>query len=144
MRAIAALLAFAVAALGWGPSASAAEASAGRGDAVSLEHAERAESRLVLALATVGGVRLADLPPEAREALARIERGGPFPYDKDGTVFGNREGLLPARPRGYYREYTVRTPGARDRGARRIVVGGAGEHAYYTDDHYRTFRRIQR
>jgi ribonuclease T1 len=82
------------------------------------------------------------LPPEARATLASIERGGPFPYRKDGSTFGNREGLLPAQARGYYREYTVRTPGARDRGARRIIAGAGGER-YYTDDHYRSFKRIR-
>lgn len=82
------------------------------------------------------------LPPEARQTLALIKAGGPFPYKQDGRVFGNREGLLPKRHRGYYREYTVRTPGARDRGARRIVAGQGGEY-YYTDDHYRSFRRIR-
>lgn len=86
------------------------------------------------------------LPAEARETLALIRRGGPFPYAKDGTVFQNREGLLPRRPRGYYTEYTVRTPGARNRGARRIVAGGdptrSGEY-WYTDDHYQSFRRIR-
>lgn len=88
-------------------------------------------------------MHLADLPPEARQTLALIKRGGPFPYRKDGTVFGNRERLLPAKPRGYYREYTVPTPGARDRGARRIVAGGDPPHEfYYTDDHYQSFRRI--
>jgi len=81
------------------------------------------------------------LPAEARETLALIKAGGPFPYTKDGTAFGNREGLLPKRQRGYYREYTVKTPGAKNRGARRIVAGGSGEF-YYTDDHYRSFRRI--
>ena len=83
----------------------------------------------------------AELPREARETLALVKRGGPFPYRRDGTTFGNFEKRLPARPRGYYREYTVPTPGARDRGARRIVAGG-GEY-YYTDDHYRSFRRIR-
>jgi ribonuclease T1 len=73
--------------------------------------------------------------------LALIERGGPFPHAKDGTVFGNREGRLPAQPHGYYREYTVPTPGAKNRGARRIVRGKGGE-TYYTRDHYRTFERI--
>jgi len=90
---------------------------------------------------TLPGVRVADLPPEARTTLRLIERGGPFPYRKDGTVFGNRERLLPIHPRGYYREYTVRTPGSPDRGARRIVAGERGER-YYTADHYRSFRRI--
>ena len=88
-----------------------------------------------------GEIRAADLPGEARATLALIKAGGPFPYEKDGTVFGNREGRLPPERRGYYREYTVRTPGSRDRGARRIIAGKPGEY-YYTDDHYRTFRRI--
>jgi guanyl-specific ribonuclease Sa len=84
------------------------------------------------------------LPPEAVATLEAIERGGPFPYDRDGTVFQNRERLLPERPRGYYREYTVITPGSRDRGARRIVAGGQPPEAYYyTDDHYRSFRRVE-
>jgi ribonuclease T1 len=84
----------------------------------------------------------AELPPEARHMLLLIQRGGLFPYAKDGTVFGNREGILPSRQRGYYHEYTVRTPGASDRGARRIIEGKNGEY-YYTDDHYRTFKRIR-
>jgi len=83
-----------------------------------------------------------ELPREAQATLALIKAGGPFPYQQDGRTFGNREGLLPKRDRGYYREYTVRTPGTKDRGARRIVGGRGGEH-YYTEDHYRTFRRIR-
>ena len=98
----------------------------------------------------VGEIEAAALPKEARETLALIKAGGPFPYRKDGTVFGNREKRLPLRERGYYREYTVKTPGSRDRGARRIVAG-AGERGdvrtsgeyYYTDDHYNSFRRIR-
>lgn len=82
------------------------------------------------------------LPAEARDTLERIERGGPFPYRKDGTTFHNRERLLPVRGRDYYREYTVPTPGRRDRGARRIVTGAGGER-YYTDDHYRSFKRVR-
>lgn len=78
--------------------------------------------------------------------LALIQQGGPFQHDKDGTVFGNRERLLPPHPRGYYREYTVRTPGVGHRGARRIVCGGqqarAPDACYYTEDHYASFRRI--
>lgn len=93
------------------------------------------------AFSGVGEIRFDQLPPEARHTLALIRKGGPFPYDKDGTVFGNREGLLPKQPRGHYREYTVRTPGSRDRGARRIVAAQSGAF-YYTDDHYRSFRRI--
>lgn len=84
------------------------------------------------------------LPAEAHATLQLIQRGGPFEYDRDGTVFQNREGRLPPEPRGYYREYTVPTPGSRDRGARRIVTGGDPPNVYYyTDDHYRTFRRIE-
>lgn len=78
---------------------------------------------------------------QLEKTLALIERGGPFPYPKDGTVFGNREGLLPPQPRGYYREYTVPTPGAKNRGARRVVRGKKGE-TWYTRDHYKSFVRI--
>lgn len=95
----------------------------------------------VLAFGFSNDVSLAQLPGEARETLALIKAGGAFPHQRDGAVFGNREGLLPKRERGYYREYTVKTPGAKDRGARRIVAGRTGEY-YYTDDHYRSFRRI--
>jgi ribonuclease T1 len=95
------------------------------------------------ALASSESVRLDELPAEVRATLARIEAGGPFPYARDGAAFGNRERQLPPRSRGYYREYTVKTPGVRGRGPRRIVAGQAGEY-YYTDDHYRTFRRIIR
>ena len=82
-----------------------------------------------------------DLPAEALDTLALIEAGGPFPYDQDDGVFGNREGLLPDRFDGYYREYTVETPGSDDRGARRIIVGDDGE-IYYTDDHYESFVEV--
>jgi len=87
-------------------------------------------------------IHVTQLPPEGRATLALIKRGGPFPYAQDGTVFQNREGRLPAQPRGYYREYTVPTPGARDRGARRIVAGRGGDY-WYTADHYRSFKRIR-
>lgn len=83
-----------------------------------------------------------ELPPEARTTLKLIKVGGAFPYKKDGTTFYNRERRLPARERGYYKEYTVRTPGTRHRGARRIVAGSRGEF-YYTGDHYRTFKLIK-
>lgn len=84
------------------------------------------------------------LPREAHAVLARIAQGGPFPYRQDGGVFSNRERLLPPQPRGYYREYTVDTPGSADRGARRIITGGSPPHEYwYTDDHYRSFRRFE-
>lgn len=84
------------------------------------------------------------LPAEARETLERIGRGGPFPYRQDGVVFQNREGRLPSRPRGYYHEYTVPTPGERDRGARRIITGGDPPREYfYTSDHYQSFRKLE-
>lgn len=87
-------------------------------------------------------VTVAELPYEAQQTLTLIRTGGPFPYARDGIVFGNYEKILPQRPRGYYQEYTVRTPGRRDRGPRRIIAGQRGEY-FYTDDHYRTFRRIR-
>lgn len=91
-------------------------------------------------------VRVDELPKQAVDTLRLIRQGGPFPYEKDGTVFGNRERLLPSHPRGYYREYTVKTVGARNRGARRIVCGGvhktAPDACFYTADHYASFRRI--
>lgn len=93
-----------------------------------------------------GDIALDALPPQALQTLELIRRNGPYPFDRDGVVFGNRERSLPARPRGYYHEYTVKTPGARSRGALRIVCGGdqpAARECYYSDDHYRTFRRIQ-
>ena len=85
---------------------------------------------------------VAALPAEARETLRLIKQGGPYQFDRDGTVFGNFERLLPQRERGYYREYTVKTPGTKSRGARRIIAGRGGEF-YYTDDHYKSFRRIR-
>lgn len=91
-------------------------------------------------------IAAAQLPEQGQKILALIHQGGPFRYDKDGTVFGNRERLLPRQPRGYYREYTVRTPGVSHRGARRIVCGGQvptrPDACYYTEDHYASFRRI--
>lgn len=95
------------------------------------------------ALATI---KVAELPQQGQQTYERIHQGGPFPYEKDGTVFGNRERLLPAAKRGFYREYTVKTPGSRDRGAKRIVCGGqpkAPDACFYTADHYSSFRRIQ-
>ncbi len=89
----------------------------------------------------VDRVFAANLPSEARQTLALIKAGGPFPYERDDIVFGNFEKRLPLHQRGYYREYTVKTPGRRDRGPRRIVAGQNDEF-YYTDDHYRSFRRI--
>ena len=103
----------------------------------------QAKASLALAADTVA---VAQLPPQGRSMLTLIYRGGPFRHDKDGVVFGNRERQLPASARAYYREYTVRTPGERSRGARRIVCGGleaaAPDACFYTDDHYASFRKI--
>jgi ribonuclease T1 len=87
-------------------------------------------------------ISIVKLPVEARDTFHLIKQGGPFPYPRDGVVFGNREHQLPKRSRGYYHEYTVKTPGARNRGARRIVCGIVPE-CYYTDDHYQTFKLIK-
>jgi len=92
---------------------------------------------------TLPVVALASLPAEAQDTVALIDAGGPFPYDRDGIVFENREHLLPSEPTGYYHEYTVPTPGSSDRGARRIITGSARE-MYWTDDHYQSFERIAR
>jgi ribonuclease T1 len=105
-----------------------------------LVHARQSTSADAIAV-----IAVADLPAQGRQTLQLIRDGGPFPYSKDGTVFGNRERLLPSRQRGYYLEYTVKTPGSRDRGARRIVCGGqprTPDACYYTSDHYASFRRI--
>jgi ribonuclease T1 len=90
---------------------------------------------------TSGVVQAADLPYEARQTLALIRKGGPYPHPRDGAVFANREGRLPRASRGTYREYTVYTPASRDRGARRIIAA-SGDAFWYTADHYRSFRRI--
>jgi ribonuclease T1 len=90
----------------------------------------------------IATVNVGDLPKEARQTVALIKKGGPYPYQKDGSIFGNFERLLPLHERGYYREFTVPSPSARNRGARRIILGKAGE-LYYTDDHYASFRRIR-
>jgi ribonuclease T1 len=90
-------------------------------------------------------IAAADLPKEARVTLEQIRDKGPFPYERDGISFGNREGMLPPKPHGYYHEFTVRTPGSRTRGARRIICGGAKgtiEDCYYSDDHYQSFKSI--
>ena len=92
--------------------------------------------------AALADVEIAALPPEARDTLLLIRKGGPYPYAKDGAVFGNREGALPRQKRGYYREYTVKTPHERTRGARRIIAGSDGDF-YYTEDHYNHLRRIR-
>lgn len=107
--------------------------------------AEGVQARQLVTPSALTEIPLSSLPAQGRETYQLIHQGGPFPYEKDGTVFGNRERLLPSEKRGYYREYTVRTPGSKNRGARRIVCGGAAtkpEFCYYTADHYASFRRI--
>jgi ribonuclease T1 len=103
-------------------------------------------SLTVAAAPVLGVVQASQLPLEARTTYRLVRSGGPFPYSKDGMVFGNRERELPAKSRGFYREYTVKSPGAQDRGARRIVCGGYAaarpEACYYTEDHYSSFRKI--
>lgn len=105
---------------------------AGAGSSVSAESRRPA----------INEISVAELLAEARETLALIKNGGPYPYQRDGVIFGNYERVLPLHDRGYYLEYTVPTPGVRNRGVRRIVAGKNGEY-YYTDDHYRSFRRIR-
>jgi ribonuclease T1 len=106
--------------------------------------------------AAAGALHVSELQQEARETLAIVQRGGPFPYERDGTVFGNYERLLPLERRGYYREYTVPTAGLAHRGTRRLIVGcervrsaprtfdgcSGAPHVYYTDDHYRSFHQV--
>ena len=131
-------------------------------DAVTFKNARKAVALALVAALSVFGtglvqskeappgnvpiIALSDLPVQGQAIMKLIYQGGPFRYDKDGTVFGNREKLLPLRQRGYYREYTVRTPGERSRGARRIVCGGlqptSPNACYYTADHYASFRQI--
>ena len=110
-----------------------------------LAHAQREDNRQATTAKrpqlAIADIAVKSLPPEARETLALIEKGGPYPYDRDGIVFSNFEKRLPAKDRGYYQEFTVRTPGVKHRGARRIVTGKGGEK-YYSDDHYNTFKRI--
>ncbi|MEU2767736.1 ribonuclease domain-containing protein [Streptomyces diastaticus] len=127
---IAAVTALAAALLIGGPAAAQA-APAQAPTAHSLQAAVAAQA--------VGDICYSDLPAQAHDTLDLIEAGGPFPYPQDGTVFQNREGLLPAQSTGYYHEYTVETPGSDNRGARRIVTGSAADEDYYTADHYASF-----
>jgi len=103
----------------------------------SADHASQTQSN-----AQSDSINVTELPNEARDTLRAIKQGGPFEFDRDGVVFSNFERALPKQARGYYHEYTVKTPGVRSRGARRIISGSVGEY-YYTSDHYRTFLRIR-
>jgi len=112
---------------------------------ISLGGTELVHARRPVPADNLAQVTVAELPLQGRQTYRLIQQGGPFQYDKDGSVFGNRERLLPARQRGYYLEYTVKTPGSRNRGARRIVCGGqpkTPDACYYTGDHYASFSRI--
>jgi ribonuclease T1 len=120
------------------PSAGPADGPVATAGAASIGSSDHATPRSGLAT-----VPVAALPPQAVAMLALIDRGGPFRYAQDGSTFSNLEGHLPGRPRGYYREYTVTTPGASDRGARRLIVGRDGD-VYYTSDHYESFRQVIR
>jgi ribonuclease T1 len=120
---------------------SSAPSSASSASSATTVAAAPATAPDVTVPAGMATVRRAALPPEARRTLALIDAGGPFPYARDGIEFENRERLLPVRAAGWYREYTVATPGADDRGARRLVAGRAGER-YYSDDHYASFRMV--
>ncbi len=111
------------------------ESATAQGKHLTRHHASQVNEGLA-------SIALAELPAEAHDTLRVIKQGGPYAYDRDGVVFGNFERVLPKQARGYYHEYTVKTPGARNRGARRIIAGTKGEY-YYTADHYQTFRRIQ-
>ncbi|MFE2286581.1 ribonuclease domain-containing protein [Streptomyces sp. NPDC059443] len=119
---------------------SSAGPSAGVGAVPSGSGAPTATPGWAKGMATV---RADALPQQARDVLALIDKGGPYQYRQDGTVFGNFEKVLPQKKRGYYHEFTVKTPGERDRGARRIVTGEGGEF-FYTDDHYETFKAVLR
>jgi len=110
--------------------------------ALAIASVPAAAQRQPLPPPETAAIEAAQLPKEARATIALIRKGGPFPYAKDGAVFGNREGQLPRQAHGHYKEYTVKTPGERTRGARRIITGATGE-LYYTDDHYNHFRRIR-
>ena len=111
---------------------------------IAVDHGSDAQAKSTEAQVTV---HVDELPSNARTTLKLIKAGGPFPYERDGVVFQNRERAIPDKPRGYYHEFTVKTPGSHDRGARRIVCGGESQSlddCYYSDDHYRSFRKIVR
>lgn len=146
-RPLVAVLALLIAALlvlaGCGKSASKSSNSAAGSASASATPNSASPAVSAAKPSGMAAVAAPSLPAEAREVIRRIEDGGTFQYRQDGVTFDNREGRLPAEPRGYYREYTVATPGAADRGARRLILGRNGE-LYYTPDHYRTFQWVLR
>lgn len=128
------------------PAATTTSTSAGTGASAGVESVPSRSGAPTAAPGWAKGmatVRAAALPQQARDVLELIDKGGPYQYRQDGTVFGNFEKALPRQKRGYYHEFTVKTPGERDRGARRIVTGQGGEF-FYTDDHYKTFKAVLR
>lgn len=137
---------------GRGASSGAAPGSAVPGQGASTSSSRSTPSGKVRATSPTGGdttsglrlVALADLPREAQQTVALVDAGAPFPYAKDGVTFGNYERILPAHPRGWYREYTVVTPGEGDRGPRRIVTGDHDRLFFYTPDHYASFVQVVR
>lgn len=143
-RALAALLLLALVALIVAGCAGSDSSTASTSPAQTpVDQAERGAATAVQSRSGLPTILYQDLPRQAQDTIRLIEQDGPFPFERDGITFQNREGLLPDEPRGYYREYTVITPGSRDRGARRIVAGAEGE-LYYTDDHYESFREVIR
>lgn len=124
-----------------GPTAPSPSATASRTAPSPGSSASRTPTASVANPSELPEIKASELPPEARQTLDLIARGGPFPYSRDNVPFGNFERILPRKASGYYREFTVRTPGESDRGARRIVAGEAGEK-YYTADHYESFKFI--
>ncbi|MGP4000486.1 ribonuclease domain-containing protein [Streptomyces sp. 8N706] len=140
---IGALGALASALLIAGPVLTSSASAAPESPVAHASVARSAVERSVMSAAAVGEICSSQLPSQAHDTLDLIEAGGPYPYPQDGTVFQNREGILPDQSTGYYHEYTVKTPGSPDRGARRIVTGDAGQEDYYTADHYRSFDRVE-
>lgn len=148
MIAVAAAVVFGIIELVQGSDASSGRAgstatttSPGRGATATSDAADATPSASPTRASDLPTISIGDLPDEALDTLLLIQDGGPYPHSQDDGIFGNREGILPARTNGYYREYTVETPGSPDRGARRIVVGADGDR-YYTTDHYDSFREI--
>ncbi|MFE0099033.1 ribonuclease [Streptomyces sp. NPDC059009] len=141
---IAAVTALAAALLIGGPTltatASPAQAPATAAHSISVNEV----SADGISVTAVGDICYSKLPSQAHDTLDLIEKGGPYPYPQDGTVFSNREGILPQQSSGYYHEYTVKTPGSPDRGARRIVTGEKSQEDYYTADHYESFDLVDR
>lgn len=123
------------------PQTGSAPPQAGRASPSQSTSVSRAPAAGVANPSRLPEIKASDLPAEARQTLALINRGGPYPYSRDNVTFGNFERILPRKASGYYREFTVRTPGESDRGARRIVAGAAGEK-YFTADHYESFKFI--